>query len=588
MRRLLISVWLAALASVAQAQTPPPAVPAITAEDMRLYEVRQDVLVPTPDGAQICALVMRPRTTARVSTILEFTIYADPAAMARQARLAAAHGYASVIGATRGKGCSPDAPVPFEHDGADADALIDWVAAQPWSDGKVGMYGGSYDGFAAWAATKHKPVALKAIMVGAAEGPFIDVPGENGVFWNFMYPWPFYTTDNKTLDDATYSDTARWARLNHDWYVSGRAYRDLDKIDGTPNPIWDRWISHPTFDAYWRALTPDASEFARLSIPVLQTAGYFFGGPASSTWYFQNHRRHAPSAEHYLVVGPWDHLGAQRGVASTNDTLAGYKMDSAAVMDLVALRFQWFDYVLKGGPKPEMLKDRVNYEVTGANHWKHAPSIAGMSDGRLRLYLSAERTGAAWRLARTKGAPGGFTALTVDLADRSDVDRPSVGGVQDKKIDTSNGLVFVSDPLPAAAEISGLPSGALHLVANKHDLDFEIDLYELMPSGDYFMLAPYWARASQAVEPTRRRLLEPGRHAHLTFQGLHLMSRSVAAGSRIVAVVSVIKEPGREINYGSGKPVIDETIADAGAPLEVKWFNDSFIDLPVVVGDVRR
>jgi hypothetical protein len=204
-----------------------------------------------------------------------------------------------------------------------------------------------------------------------------------------------------------------------------------------------------------------------------------------------------------------------------------------------------------------------------------------MAEGRLRLYLSTERTGATWRLSRRPGAPGGFIPLVVDMADRRDVDRPSVGGILDKQIDTANGLVFASNPSSAATEVSGLTSGSLDFVTNKRDLDFEIDLYELMPSGDYFMLAPYWTRASQAADPTRRQLLSPGKHRRLTFEGMRLMSRKLAAGSRIVAVVSVIKDPGREINYGSGKPVIDESIADAGAPLQVKWFNDSYIDLPI-------
>jgi putative CocE/NonD family hydrolase len=564
-----------------RAQPPAPQPPAITAEDERLYEVHRDVTVRTPDGATICALVIRPRTAARVPTILEFTIYADARSMASEARQAAAHGYAGVVGMTRGKGCSPDAPVPYEHDGADADTLIDWIAVQPWSDGKVGMYGGSYSAFTAWAAAKHKPKALKAIMVGAPEGPTIDTPGENGVVWNFIYPWPFYTTDNKALDDATYGNSARWTRLSHDWYVSGRAYRDLDKVDGTPNPFWDRWISHETFDAYWRAMTPSGADFAQIDIPVLQTAGYFLGGPAASTRYFQQHYRYNPKAEDYLLVGPWDHFQAQRGARAGQDTVVGYKMDPAAVMDLVALRFQWFDYAMKGGARPAILKDRVNYQVTGANVWKHAPSLEAMATGKLRLYLSAERKGATWGLSRTPGAPEGFVPLTIDLADRRDVDRPSIGGVLDKQIDTANGLVFVSDPLPAATEVSGLPSGEIDLVANKRDLDFEIDLYELMPSGDYFALAPYWSRASLVGDPTRRHLLEPGRHTRLAFRGIRLMSRKLAAGSRIVAVVSVIKDPGREINYGTGKPVIDETIADAGPPLQVKWFDDSFLDLPL-------
>ena len=51
----------------------------------------------------------------------------------------------------------PDSPVPYEHDGDDARAVIDWISRQPWSDGRVGMYGGSYNGFTQWAATSTCP-----------------------------------------------------------------------------------------------------------------------------------------------------------------------------------------------------------------------------------------------------------------------------------------------------------------------------------------------------------------------------------------------------------------------------------------------
>src|SRR5438445_8791165 len=63
------------------------------------------------------------------------------------ARQTASNGYAGVVGFTRGKACSPDKPVPYLHDGSDASALIDWITAQAWSDGRVGMFGGSYEGF---------------------------------------------------------------------------------------------------------------------------------------------------------------------------------------------------------------------------------------------------------------------------------------------------------------------------------------------------------------------------------------------------------------------------------------------------------
>jgi len=78
-----------------------------------------------------------------------------------------------------------------------------------------------------------------------------------------------------------------------------------------------------------------------------------------------------------------------------------------------------------------------------------------------------------------------------------------------------------------------------------------------------------------------RDLLAPGKRHSLDFRSIRLMSRQVAAGSRLVAVLSILKEPEREINYGSGREVIDESIADARIPLRMTWFASSYLDLPV-------
>ena len=134
--------------------------PLIAEEDGRRYLFEKNMQIKTPDSATICAHIMRPRsTTARLPTLMEFTIYndANPATIARDMRRGASNGYASVVGFTRGKACSPDQSVPYEHDGADAASLIDWITKQSWSDGRVGMYGGSYSGFTPWATAKFRP-----------------------------------------------------------------------------------------------------------------------------------------------------------------------------------------------------------------------------------------------------------------------------------------------------------------------------------------------------------------------------------------------------------------------------------------------
>ncbi|MBA3317971.1 MAG: CocE/NonD family hydrolase [Gemmatimonadales bacterium] len=575
-----------------------PLVPRLQAEDdARRYLIQRDIAVRTPDGATICVLVVRPRASpGPLPALLNFTIYADSGSNMRESRRSASHGYAGVGALTRGKGCSPDHPVAIEHDGADASAVIDWISRQPWSDGRVGTYGGSYEGFTQWAAAKHLPPALKAMMPSVTFAPGIDFPMDGNVFMNYAYPWPFYTTNGKGLDTATYFDSARWQRLNHEWYVSGRAYRDLDLIDGAANPIFDQWLRHPSYDRYWQRAIPYQEEFARITIPVLTTTGYYDSGQLGALYYFRQHHAYAPGAEHYLVIGPYDHVGGQRGtitpLGGTRDTLRGYPLDPTAQLDIGELRYQWFDHVFKRAPKPALLGDKVNFQVMGANVWRHAPSIAAMADARERLYLSADRSGAGYLLTASRPVRDAVIAHTVDLADRTDAARMAAGGeIIDQALDDwtivarspriGNAIEFVGEVLSRPTEVSGLFSARLSFITNKADFDFSLTLFERLATGEYFQLSYHWARASYAEDRTRRRLLAPGKRQHLKVVSGRLTSRQLRRGSRLVVVLGVIKQSGQQINYGTGKDVSDETIADAAGPLQIRWLNDSYVDLPV-------
>ena len=548
-------------------------------DDARRYVITPDVLVTTPDSARICTLIVRPRNPrlARLPTLLNFTIYASDVNMF-EARRSASHRYVGVEGLTRGKGCSQDAPVSHKQDGTDAAAVIDWISRQTWSDGRVGMYGGSYEGFTQWAAAKYMPKALKAMMPSVTHAPGIDFPMDGGVFANYAYPWPFFTTNNKGLDSATYDDSARWTRLDTTWYRSGRPYRDLSAIDGHPNPTFDRWLSHPSYDGYWQRMIPYRSEFARIHIPVLTTTGYYDGGQMGALYTFREHHKYLPGAKHYLVIGPYDHITGQRGTVNpigrvTTPVMRGYELDSVSHMDIGELRYKWFDYVLKGAPKPDLLRDIVNYEVMGGNIWKHAPSISQMATQTKRISL------------------GRTINQTVDLADRNDVGlwgpaRDLLDPSSDQRpiIDTAANIAHSfelrSHPLDDAAEISGL-SGQLDFVTNKKDFDASITLFEQTPAGKYFQLSYHWMRMSYAADRTRRKLLEPLRHQQISFESNRLTSRRLGRGSRIVAVIAIIKNPTTQINYGTGREVSSESIADGKEPLRIRWLPATRVDVPI-------
>jgi putative CocE/NonD family hydrolase len=567
------------LQSISLSATQPLSAEMIEEDDYRRYEI-QDTLVDTPDHASIETLVMRPvGGQPKLPTLMGFTIYANPIWSMQDARLTAAHGYAAVVAYTRGKGSSPDKVDPLEHDGADADAVIEWISKQSWSDGRVGMYGGSYNGFTQWAAAKHLPTALKAIMPSVTMAPGIDWPMEGNIFENFTYSWLPYVTRTKQLDQPYYDDRQHWENLNHRWYTQGSSYRNLDTVDGTPNPVFRRRLDHPSYDAYWQAKIPYKQDFASINIPVLTTTGYYDGGQIGALYYFSQHYLYNPQADHYLVIGPYNHIGAQR---TAWNVLRGYTIDPAARISVGRnLRYQWFDYVFRGAPKPDLLKDRVNYEVMGANVWKHAPSLDAMSNTKLRLYLSAAYSGKDHVLSETISNPNSFTVESVDFKDRSDVDANPPDAIIDKALDRRNALVFVGDPLSTATEVSGLFTGNLDFMTNKKDFDLSVAIYEQMADGRYFQLSWYIARASYVANRSQRELLTPGRRQQLEFQNGRITSRLLQSGSRIVVVLSVTKQPEMQINYGTGKDVSDETITDARTALHIKWFGDSSITLPI-------
>ena len=179
----------------------------------------------------------------------------------------------------------------------------------------------------------------------------------------------------------------------------------MGRLHGKPNPIFIRWLNHPSYDRYWQEMVPYREQFARINIPVLTMTGYYSGSELGALYYFTQHHRYNPHADHTLVIGPYDDAVMQKGALAT---LQGYQVDSAALVDLRELRYQWFDHVFKDGTMPPLLKSRVNYEVMGANEWRHAPSLDAMAKGSLKFYLDATVSGDGHRLTQHRNPKAAF------------------------------------------------------------------------------------------------------------------------------------------------------------------------------------
>ena len=532
----------------------------MTEDDARRYVIEDSVLIKSARGVTIYARLVRPKTPKKkLPALLEFTI--DPGY--DDARARAARGYVGVVAYTRGRGGLADAkakPVevmPFRYDGADARNVIEWITQQPWSDGRIGLVGNGYSGFAAWSVAKKLPAAVKAIATTDAMAPGIDFPTQGRIAHTDALRWIVEHTQPAA---AIAQQKPRWDEIDLNWYRKGRSYWVFDRLAKLRSDVFRTWITHPSYDGYWQNRLPYAKQFAQIGVPVLTTVSERGDGIAA-LYYFGEHRRYRPDADHSLVI------------ASEN-------------IDHSELKLQWFDHVFKNAGEPSAIKDRVNVQLDGngsANgEWRHAASIEALAQSQLSLYLSAGDNAEPHRLTDAAIPGDGYIEQTVKLADRKDTAQPWTSVAEGRQLKLRHALAFVGEPLAQATEISGLPSGVLDVELNRMDVDLNLTLFEQLSSGEYRQLAePYEFRASYAKDRVHRHLLRAGERQQLAFKSERFVSAKLAAGSRLVLVLGVNKRPDREINYGTGRDVKEESIEDARPALRIRWFGGSRIDVPV-------
>lgn len=565
------------------ASTVAPAQQLIAKIEAEKYVIDENIIITLPNGSTIAGTMVRNRnTTAAQPVVMMYNIYAGiELGLCKEM---ADKGYVGFMANTRGKRLSNDPIEPYEHDGDDAYPIIDWVSKQPWCNGKIGMYGGSYLGFSQWSAMKKVHPALKTIVPQVAVGAGIDFPMQNNVFMGYALTWIRFVSNNKLTDGADFGNSSKWDAIFTDYYKNGKSFRSLDSIEGRVSPLFQRWLDHPDYDSYWQHMTPQKEAFANINIPILTTTGYYDDDQLGAMYYYKEYQKWNKNDNYYLVIGPYDHGGAQ---GYPKKTLGGYEIDAVAQININALIFEWFDYILKDGKRPEILKDKVNFQVMGKNEWKHVATLNQMHNETLTFYLG---TGSRKHmLLHTAPDKQDYIFQTVDFKDRSEVnlfkstDVCNFRAIDNAALNTEKQmLVFESDPVGEPLTISGSLTASLKVSSNKKDMDIVIQLYEKTADNRYFALSNNLQRASYADNRSKRKLLKPNTIETINIKQTFMTSKQLQKGSRIVIVMGVNKNPNWQVNYGTGKDVSNETIKDAAVPLEVKWYNNSTVSIPVL------
>lgn len=451
-----------------------------------------------------CMLVYQKDAKWPLPVVLRVSCYPMNADTTRT-QFVADSGYAGVFVYNRGKSRSGGSFYPMENDAADNYEVIDWISKQPWCNGKVGMYGGSYLGFAQWATMKKVHPALKTIVPQVAVGPGIDYPNPGGIFLTYSLQWLKLVRNNDYMDLATFTDEKKWKALNTEYLLRGLPFNKLDSLEGDGmDTVFQRWIRHPGNDDFWQRMTPTAAEFSRISIPILTTTGFFDDDQRGAMHYYNMHNQYGPKegvSQHYLFIGPFDHAGGQGG--PRRNFIPPYQIDTVAMIDQKQLVLDWFNYTLKGGKKPAFLQDRIAVFAMGENRWHYFPSIEKMNRDTLSFYLPA-KAGETLHTKKRGGKPFVFSYDAADPADDTIVIYDGASSVITEGIFRKKYLAtFSTAPLKEDMIMNGSITADLWLSSGTPDADIMISWWEVDANGKKWPLSHTAQRLSLSIDKTK-------------------------------------------------------------------------------------
>ena len=563
------------------------------ATDEPNVDMQWAVKIPARDGVKLNATVFTPHGQKQpLPVIFTFTPYIGDSYTDR-AMYFAKHGYVYALVDVRGRGNSGGEFEPFVNEGRDGYDVVEWLAKQPYCNGKVTMWGGSYAGFDQWTVLKEFPPHLATIVPAAAAHPGVDFPFQFNIFAPYDLQWLTFTS-GVTGNGSLFGSSGFWSSKAREMYMTHSAFQDFDKLVGNFSTVFQKWLKHPTPDAYYDAMVPSPEQYKKMSVPILTITGHYDGDQPGAFTFYKRHMQYGAAeakANHYLIIGPWDHPGTRTPKAE----VGGLKFGQASVLDLNKLHTEWYDWAMKSGPRPQFLKKRVAYYVVGAEEWKYADSLESISNAKKTLYLhSAGAAGDIFHSGNLMETPSSGAASDSWTYDPLDT-RPGAAEPDDEPNGLTSqravqnlfgeGAVYHSEPFAEATEISGFPKLTLWLQMDVPDTDLEADLYEILPDGGSVVLTGATMRARYRESPREAKPVPAGKIEKYVFDNFTFFSRQVGKGSRLRLVIRSMNSTGAEKNYNSGGVVAAETGKDAKtAHITLVHDGDhpSALELPIV------
>jgi putative CocE/NonD family hydrolase len=491
----------------------------------------------------------------------------------------------------RGRGNSEGHFRPLIQEAEDGYDVVEWLAQQPYCNGQVAMWGGSYAGYDQWATAKEHPPHLTTIVPVASPYLGVDFPIRNNVSCTYLMQWVTLVS-GRTSQDRIFSNNERFWRVRYrQWLESGMPFKALDALLGNPSEIFQEWIAHPQQDTYWDGYNPTADDYSSISLCILTITGIYDSDQPGALRHYREHLSHISAevrARHYLVIGPWDHAGTRVPQAD----VGGVNVGPASLVDLGKLHLEWYAWTMQSGAKPEFLHKNVAYYVMGAEKWRYADTLETITAEHRIFYLNSN--GSASRIFASgvlQSEPGtgkedryvydprdtNIAALEAESTDSLSL-RPTfpIDNVRDQILVFANEgkqLIYHSAPFECDAEISGFFKLTTWLAIDQPDTDFRAIVYEISLNGGSILLSTDCIRARYREGLRESKLICSTQPLRYDFESFTFVSRKLKRGSRLRLTIGPINSIYFEKNYNSGGIVAEETMSDA-RPVTVRLFHD--------------
>lgn len=552
-------------------------------------QVQTNVRVKMRDGVSLVCDIYRPKAEGKFPVLMTRTPYnrKDPAT----GMYLASHGYVVILQDTRGRFDSEGEFYPFRHEANDGYDTVEWAAALPYSDGRVGMYGGSYVGATQMLAASSAPPHLVGIFPYVTAMEYYEgwtYEGGALMQW-FTESWTSgLVIDTVTRKTAALNRARQWAEQ-----LPVEDYR-LFSLP-TPQevaPYFRDWVQHESNDEYWRAVKV-SDHYSKMNIKALHSGGWhdiFSGGSIRN---FIEMQKQAPTEEarkgQRLLMGPWAHAAT-----SPEGKIGDVTFGKQAVLDMNAAIVKWYDFVMKG-KKNEFASDApVKIFVLGENVWRDEKEFPLARTNYTKYYLHA-----------AKGANSingdGLISTALPKAEKPDVfeydplspvrtigGRLCCGGLPPGPFDQSPNesradvLVYSTPPLTQDVEVTGFITAEIYASTSAADTDFTAMLVDVDEKGYARYLGDGIIRARYRNSTAKPEPIEPNKIYKYTID-LWATSNVFKAGHRIRVYLSSSNFPRFNRNLNTGEKTFGGTnIVKAKQTIYHDAEHPSAIVLPII------